>query len=279
MNGHTVKLDDPEHEAAQALLPWYAADRLDAADSAAVRRHLADCAACRAELDFERRVQAAAALPGGRVGVDQRGAAGPATATGPNFAGGLAAAGPTIVADPTTSAGLSAAAGPIAAAAELNVERALAALLPRLDTPAPVPKPAPTLAPAPTSAPTSAPARSWWRRVAANDASWLRWALAAQFIVIAGLALLLARPVTDDGAYHVLGAGAASGNLVVMFKPETAERDLRRILQANGAHVVDGPTVTDAYLLSVPDPRTARARLRAEPAVVLAETLDGGALP
>lgn len=232
MNGHTVKLDDPAHEATQALLPWYAADRLDAPDSAAVRRHLADCPACRAELEVERRVQAAAALPDGGV------AAGPGEATGMAGAGAGAVAG-------------------------LDVERALAALLPRL---------------AP-EAPAAAPARPWWRRAAANDASWLRWALAAQFVVIAGLVLLLARPAADGGAYRVLGAGAGAGNLVVVFKPGTAERDLRRILQANGAHVVDGPTVTDAYLLSVPDPRAARARLRAEPAVVLAETLDGGALP
>ncbi len=66
---------------------------------------------------------------------------------------------------------------------------------------------------------------------------------------------------------------------MVVFKPETAERELRRILQANGAHVVDGPTVTDAYLLSVPDPQQARARLRGEAAVALAETLDGGTPP
>lgn len=239
MNGHTIPLDDPAHEAARALLPWYAAGRLDAADSASVRSHLAECAACRAELDFERRVRSAAALPAG----DGTGAGMAGYGTGAGMAAGVAANG--------------------GAAGDLDVERALAALLPRLDG----------------VAPGSAPARPWWRRAAANDLSWLRWALAAQFAVIAGLALLLARPVADSGAYHVLGAGAGAGNLVVVFKPETAERDLRRILQANGAHVVDGPTVTDAYLLSVPDPRTARARLRTEPAVVLAETLEGGALP
>ncbi|MBA5638035.1 zf-HC2 domain-containing protein [Duganella sp. LX20W] len=259
MNGHTIQLDDPAHEAARALLPWYAADRLDATDSAAVRRHLANCAACRAELDFERHVQAAAALPDD--GADARA----------NANVGLAAG--------------------------LDVERALAALMPRLDpvvsvpvsapvsesapalAPIPAPALAPAHAPAAAPAPAPAPARPWWRRAAANDSSWLRWAVAAQFMVIAGLGLLLARPAAEQGTYHVLGAGAAAGNLVVVFKPETAERDMRRILQANGAHVVDGPTVTDAYLLSVPDPRAARARLRAEPAVALAETLDGGALP
>ncbi|MBA5607963.1 zf-HC2 domain-containing protein [Duganella sp. FT3S] len=235
MNGHTVKLDDPAHEDARTLLPWYVAGRLDAADSAAVRRHLADCPACRAELDYERRVQAAAALP-------DRG--GPASAA----------------ATEATDSG---------AVAGLDVERALAALMPRLEPERP----------APATGLVPGPARPWWRRAAANDASWLRWALAAQFAVIAGLGLLLARPAPERGAYHVLGAGAAAGNLVVVFKPDTPERDLRRILQANGAHVVDGPTVTDAYLLSVPDADAARARLRTESAVVLAEALERGTRP
>lgn len=221
MNGHTVALADPAHEAARALLPWYAAGRLDADDSAAVRQHLAVCQACRTELEFERRLHAAAALADGGAMPSPDGGAAPAP----------------------------------------DMEAALARLLPRLEASPP------------------GPVHPWWRRLAANDASWLRWAVAAQFAVITGLAVLLARPAADHGNYHVLGAAAAGGNLVVVFKPETAERELRRILQANGAHVVDGPTVTDAYLLSVPDPQQARARLRGEAAVALVETLDGGTPP
>ena len=221
MNGHTVALADPAHEAARALLPWYAAERLDAADSAAVRAHLAACQACRTELEFERRLHAAAALADGGAMASPAGGAAPAS----------------------------------------DMEAALARLLPRLD------------------ATPSGPRLPWWRRPAANDASWLRWAVAAKLAASAGLAGRLGRPAADQGNYHVLGAAAAGGNLVVVFKPETAERELRRILQANGAHVVDGPTVTDAYLLSVPDPQQARARLRGEAAVALAETLDGGTPP
>lgn len=146
--------------------------------------------------------------------------------------------------------------------AQCNVDRALAQLLPQL------PRQEARAVPAPR-----------WRWPAFRHLAWMPWALALQFLAILGLGLLLARPAFDDGAYRGLGSAGGAGNLVVVFKPDTTEKELRRILQANDAHLVDGPTVTDAYLLNVPEPRRARTRLRAEPAVVLAETLDGGGPP
>jgi hypothetical protein len=106
---------------------------------------------------------------------------------------------------------------------------------------------------------------------------WMKWALAAQFAAIVGLVGLLATLNDKVAAYRALGAGQSSvGNLVVVFKPETSERELRRILQNAGARIVDGPTVTDAYLLSVPDNRLAVAirDLRADGAVMVAESLS-----
>jgi hypothetical protein len=153
----------------------------------------------------------------------------------------------------------------------LDVDSALAKLLPRLDEAA-----APQPAEAPPAPQVDAPAH-WWRRPAANEPRWLRWALAAQFTVIAGLALLLVQP--DTPRYQLLGASTqASANLVVMFQPGIPESKLRRILQANGARLVDGPTVTDAYLLQVPGASRDNVlqRLRAEPDITLAEPLDGG---
>ena len=47
------------HQAVQSLLPWYVTQRLDAADLRRVTAHLADCPRCQAELEFERRLQAA----------------------------------------------------------------------------------------------------------------------------------------------------------------------------------------------------------------------------
>jgi hypothetical protein len=93
------------------------------------------------------------------------------------------------------------------------------------------------------------------------------------------LAALLARPgarpvAADD--YRVLGAAGANGmaRVVVTFRPDTPEAELRRIVRASGARIVGGPTVTDAWLVGADgrlDP--VLARLRAEPAVTLAEPL------
>jgi anti-sigma factor RsiW len=119
------------------------------------------------------------------------------------------------------------------------------------------------------------PAR-WRSALAANDNRWLRSIAAAQFGVIAVLALLLARPGAQEASYRGLGAGErAQGNLVVMFRPDTTEAELRRILRAHQARVVDGPTTLDAYVLAVPAARTASTaeRLAAEPAVTLAQPL------
>jgi len=105
---------------------------------------------------------------------------------------------------------------------------------------------------------------------------WMQWALAAQFLVIAGLVTLLATPSGNVAAYRALGAGQnANGNMVVVFRPETSERELRGILHAAGARIVGGPTITDAYLLSVPEDKLTGALhdLRLDRAVVLAESL------
>src|SRR5476649_1445779 len=127
-----------------------------------------------------------------------------------------------------------------------------------------------------------AAALAWTPQRAANQPSWMRWAMAAQAVAIAGLVALLVRPAADNANYHVLGSGAVlSGNLVVVFKPETAEKELRRVLLANGARVVDGPTDTDAYLLNVPLATRDHAllNLRAEPSVMLVESLQAQASP
>jgi hypothetical protein len=101
----------------------------------------------------------------------------------------------------------------------------------------------------------------------------MQWALAAQLLLIAGLGAQLVRQHDD---YRLLG-GAAAGpaNLVVVFRPETSERQLRTILHDSGARVVGGPTVTNAWLLEVPPAGLGRAvtHLRGEAAVELAEPL------
>ena len=127
----------------------------------------------------------------------------------------------------------------------------------------------------------------WSRLAAANDPRWLRSVAAVQLGVIFVLGLVIVWPgghQTGDAArdvarYGTLGARAAApGNLVVSFDPATPERELRRILQASGARIVDGPTAAGAYVLDVAagDAGPTLSSLRAEPAVVLAEPLKEG---
>jgi hypothetical protein len=147
----------------------------------------------------------------------------------------------------------------------LDPERGLARILPRLDA-----------RPAPKAQPPGVLQR-WRARLAANERAWLRGAMVAQAVVIAGLLLALVRP---DGfataPYRVLGAHVQDhAALVIVFRPQTTESELRRIVRASGARIVDGPTVTDAYLVSVNGSKAAAlARLRAEPGVALAEPLQ-----
>lgn len=146
--------------------------------------------------------------------------------------------------------------------AGLDMERALAKLAPHLE-----------------QAPVAASTRQtlpWWRKAAANEPRWMRWAMAAQCTVIAGLALLLVRPA--PARYELLGTAAQpQANLVVMFQPGTRESELRGILQANSARLVGGPTETDAYLLAVPGDKRDEIllRLRTEASIRLAEPLGG----
>jgi hypothetical protein len=109
---------------------------------------------------------------------------------------------------------------------------------------------------------------------------WARWAIAAEFAGIVALAALIAVPAGESTApYQTLGApgprAVATATIAVVFVPEMTESELRRILQAAGARIVDGPTETNAYLLQIPPGRReeALAALRAEPAVALAQPL------
>jgi hypothetical protein len=118
-----------------------------------------------------------------------------------------------------------------------------------------------------------------WRKTAAANSAWLKWTAAAQLAAIGVLSVMLARHGYDDAGYRAMGgAGGGAGNAVVVFRPDTLEREMRRILQASGARVVDGPTVTDAYVLALPASQApaALARMRMETAVTLAQPLSDG---
>lgn len=110
--------------------------------------------------------------------------------------------------------------------------------------------------------------------------AWLGWGVAAALATTVGMTW---PPQDRPDAYHALGAApaAAAGNLVVVFLPKTTERQMRELLKASDARLVDGPTAANGYVLQVAPARRAAAlaRLRGERAVVVAEPLDTGAGP
>lgn len=251
------------HGAVQALLPLFANETLAADEMALVRGHLRECPQCREDAAWQQRLRAAE----------------PAMPTG------------------------------------LDPERALARLMPQLGpqmepqvqaASAPSPQsaqhagagqPPPALAPqspqhAGARPPQPAPARdNWlyslaarWRGFWSGGGAWMPWALAGQGLLIAGLAFQLMPGDTQD--YRALSNGGnavapPAGNVVVLFRADAQLGQVQQILQAHGARVVDGPTVTGAYVLDVPDAAEAQvlAALKTYPVVQLAEPLNARRAP
>ncbi|MFC5743534.1 zf-HC2 domain-containing protein [Dyella tabacisoli] len=114
----------------------------------------------------------------------------------------------------------------------------------------------------------------WGRR-----RSWWRWAVAVQASVILMLGVMLIQRNPPVAVYRTLGAAQPqSTHLVVVFDPHVSEAQMRSLLRAGNARIVDGPTATGAYVLSVPTAGVANVReaLRAAPGVTLVENLSSG---
>lgn len=157
-------------------------------------------------------------------------------------------------------------AAPVAAR---DADRAFAALRARLPAPAPRVHAWDAL-------------RAWWQA----QATPLQWVLALQPVLIVGLAMALVVgrgvPTTTSSPqiYHALARPAAesNGRLVIVFAPQTAQAEMRRVLLASGTRIVDGPTAADAYILAVAPERATQAlqQLRAEPSVLMIQSLEAG---
>jgi anti-sigma factor RsiW len=93
-------------------------------------------------------------------------------------------------------------------------------------------------------------------------------------VLRAGILLSLSRPT-----YHALGSAPApsAANVIVIFRAEATEGDIRDALKASGASIVGGPTAADAYLLRVSANQRSQAlnRLRSDDDVQMAEPIDG----
>ena len=100
---------------------------------------------------------------------------------------------------------------------------------------------------------------------------------AAQVAFVAFAAMFL--QWFSQPAYVALGSTpvAASANVIVMFRPEAREAELRAALESSGASLVGGPTDADAYMLHVPaKSRTAALqKLQRDSNVTLAQPIDG----
>lgn len=124
---------------------------------------------------------------------------------------------------------------------------------------------------------TRARLAAWWHA----RPRWQPLLLAAQGALIVLLALAPWRApqqAAQPAQYRTLGAATPPAQLVVVFDGDVREARLRRLLQASGARIVDGPSAVGAYTLAVSPARVAGVRdaLQASPDVVLVERLDAG---
>lgn len=135
----------------------------------------------------------------------------------------------------------------------------------------------------------------------------LRWALAAQLVLILGLAGLLGGPLLDDGEVAtpdgaasrleptgaagrdtgpfrtladdpVPAAGGEAALLRVLFTDRTREREIRGALISVGGRIVDGPSPTGVYTVAVEgaaEGAAALETLRSLPQVLFAERAAG----
>jgi len=150
-----------------------------------------------------------------------------------------------------------------------NADRGWAALRGQLDANAAAGRGRPVASKPPRKAPQTPPWLRGWR-----------WVMALQSTVIVGLAALVIVMVPHDDAYRVLGSPSRAGDasIVVVFRPEASELQIRQALRDSDVRLVDGPTVTGAYLLSAAPARHASAieQLRRQAAVLRVESLDAG---
>jgi anti-sigma factor RsiW len=79
--------------------------------------------------------------------------------------------------------------------------------------------------------------------------------------------------------YQALGSAPAPANadLIIIFRPEATEEDLRSTLRSANASIVEGPTDANAYLLHVPSEQRRQSldRLQKDHDVQMAQPIDG----
>ncbi len=116
----------------------------------------------------------------------------------------------------------------------------------------------------------------------ARRTPWLLLGLAqAALLLLVLVPALRAWRAPAPAEYRTLGTAAtpaanAGPRALMMFRPETTLADARRLLQDNGASILEGPNAAGAYLVALPArrPEQAIAAMRGAPGVLLAERVD-----
>jgi anti-sigma factor RsiW len=187
--------------------------------------------------------------------------------------------------------------------AEVEHDRGLAAAMRAAGEIAPAPHPAQLLRLLDRlERPAPAPARPRRRlprlpALLASTPAPVRWVLAAQLVLAVGLfAARDWRPEPAAGpqapaTFQTLSdpvpaaAPAAAVRLRVLFTDDTPERELRRLVQEVGGHLVDGPTPLGVYTIEVPTgpasepPEVVLEHLRSHPRVSFATFAAGSEVP
>jgi anti-sigma factor RsiW len=117
----------------------------------------------------------------------------------------------------------------------------------------------------------------------AGPVGWAAGGALAASIALAVAVVGLQQPPSADKTFHTLGSSASSGSgqVIVLFRPDTTGQQMRTILAAQGARVVDGPTAAGAYILRLDGrgPADAVNALRQSSEVVLAEPIANDGRP
>lgn len=106
----------------------------------------------------------------------------------------------------------------------------------------------------------------------------MAWLVVPQLAMVLVLATFLMQ-TEPEVKYQVLGNGVTlESNVVVVFKPEANQASVTRLLQKYEARIVDGPTVTNAYLLRVPEDQVPAAirEFRQDATIEQADGLQAG---
>jgi hypothetical protein len=103
------------------------------------------------------------------------------------------------------------------------------------------------------------------------------FAIAAQALLLV-TAIVAFAPMQRASTFHVLSATPtpASGNAIMMFRPDAKVDEVMRALDAVDTRIVDGPTSAGAWIVRMPAERRPLllARLRTQQIVTMAEPTD-----